>query len=41
MEIKNYERELKYLIMEGRAISFEEIINIFNSYDYSLVETDM
>lgn len=41
MELKNFERELKYLIMGDMEISFEEIINVFNSHDYSLIETKL
>lgn len=39
MELKNYERELKYLLKKNYKVSFEEILEIFNSYDYSLIES--
>lgn len=38
MEIKNYERELKYLTLEGQEFSFKEVIDIFLGDGYSMVE---
>lgn len=39
MEIKNYERELKYLVSDG--ISFDMILNFLDNHRYSLVETKL
>ena len=38
MELQNYERELKYLIMRKEGLLFDEILNIFRMYGYIMVE---
>ena len=38
MELKNFERELKYLINDGRRLDFKEILDVFYAFGYSMVE---
>lgn len=39
MKLKNFERELKYLIKEGQELDFKEIADVFYVSGYSMVES--